>query len=132
MTRLASARRNRANGRWRRRREYRGSAARTSARLEKRTAPRRRRRSIQIYAAIIRGTNPSSSRNPGQSKLIDYLQCTLAHSPTRSRQAAEPQERTCAADQQDEHADARKDRSDLHLLRFDHQLRVEVIVNRAQ
>src|SRR3989304_4851852 len=169
ITRLASARRNRANGRWRRRRDGGGSAARTQARLGERTAKSRRRRSIQIYTATIRGINPSRRRNPGQSKAIDYLPCalkarlttrragipmpaldawgcvnhgwgcvnhralrqSLTDSPIRSRQAAEPQERQCTADQQDENAGARKNRSDFHLVRFDNQLQVKIFVDLA-
>jgi hypothetical protein len=46
--RLDSAIRNRANGRCRRSRFVPGRAARTSARLEKRTTARRRRRSRQM------------------------------------------------------------------------------------
>jgi len=46
--RLESAVRNKAKGKWRRKRECLGSASRTSDRLEYRTVKRLRRRKIQI------------------------------------------------------------------------------------
>ena len=69
MTRLASPTRNRANGRWRRTRDDRGIAARTSDRLEKRM-PVRRRRSAQMRATTSSGRAARSTSSSGQRSVI--------------------------------------------------------------